>query len=118
MQKDETTKSVEKKMSHYWAKASGFQLDNLVPERKSDNGLIIQDAIALIFNEHIWVTDDPKEIKHIEASSAFRAKRIVKCANYNELIARTRMHDDARAGIVKVDNKMETDVYSQHEIEA
>lgn len=111
--KTDTAPTNEPKAVLYWAKARGAQLANFTPERKSDSGLIMQPEVSIVFTEHIFATDDPKKIKYIEDSKAFRAGRIKRCEDEKEAAMFTAMHDKTREGVVQVQHLMDKDVYSR-----
>ena len=113
-QKDEPIKNdpVKTEKTIYWSKARDSHLANFIPEKKSDSGRIIQDEISIVFTEHLYTTDDPKAIEHIEKSRAFNAKRIKKCVNGEEAAMLTAIHNKMRSGVVEVENIMDKDVYS------
>jgi len=97
----------------YWAKAERFQLANWIPEKKSTAGDIIQASIPIQFQEHIYATDDPKQIAHIEHSKAFKVGRIKLCKDENEAQVFSHAHRAARAGVVVARNEMDKDMYQR-----
>ena len=82
----EKTRSAER---IFWHIASKGQIANWIPERIADSGKIIQWEGSLRFNEHICVTDDPKKIKFILASTSFQNSTVVECASMEEANALT-----------------------------
>lgn len=101
--------------SYYWAKAIRFQLGGYLAEKRDQQGRIVQAEMPLEFQEHGLITDDPKKIKFIENSHAFKVGRIIKCESAGDISKRTEAHDLARQGVVKVENLMDKDLYSRPE---
>jgi len=97
----------------YWSKAKRSQLLGFVPEKKNAQGDIVQGALPIHFQEHIYATENPKEIAFIENSNAFKRGRIKFCADEKEAAIFTEAHDKVRAGVVVVKNEMDRDVYSR-----
>lgn len=98
----------------YWAKANRFQLGGFMKEQRNQQGMIVAEDQSIDFTEHIYATDNPKKQKYIEESRAFRAGRIKLCEDEKQAAIFTEAHDSVRAGVVKVENLMDRDVYSRH----
>ena len=72
----------------YWAKAAGLSIANYVKEIREGES-IVQPEASLDFSNHIKVTDDPKMIKFIEESQAFRDSRVKRVTTLEEAYAMT-----------------------------
>lgn len=72
----------------YWAKASGLSIANFAKEIREGDA-IVQPEASLEFSNHIKVTDDPKVIKFIEESQAFRDSRVKRVDTLEEAYAMT-----------------------------
>jgi len=67
----------------YWARAAGLSIANFVKEVREGNAIVTPEA-SLKFNNHIKMTEDPKEIEFIESSQSFRDGRVRRVASLKE----------------------------------
>jgi len=100
-----------KKEKIYWAPPKRFQLANYIPEQRTDKR-VLQREVPIRFEEHLYVTSDPKKIEYIEASGSFEAGTIKLCATMADANALT-----ARQGAMKTIRTLESSVVERTEIQ-
>lgn len=90
----ETQEPKKEDVNIYWAPASNYHIANFVPERRLENGMIVEREQSLKFVSHIYRTNDPKKIAFIENCSAFdkteNTGQIRKCDNMAQALELTR----------------------------
>ena len=86
----------------FWAKAEKHVIGNFIPERRADNGRVIQREAGVHFYEHIKTSDDPKIIDFILKSDSFKAAMIVECKTLAEAQALTAKQAAIKSGMRSV----------------
>lgn len=99
------TEAPKSKERIYYARAKGYQIANLVPEKWSGSRLIQREG-SLRFEENQWVTSNPAEIKHIEESNGFANGDILLCKDMKEFYEIKESRRRIRQGIRTFKNEM------------
>jgi hypothetical protein len=68
----------------YWAPAARCTLANFVPEKRAENGMIIQPEVSLHFENHMLATTDKKVMGFVETHPMFKKGQIIRVANMRE----------------------------------
>lgn len=77
------------KLKYYYSKSARHTLPGLIPERRFDDGRRRGD-VAVRFDNHFKITNEPKVQKHIENSTPFAIGFIkeVSRERYEELVTK------------------------------
>lgn len=83
------------KSTIFWAVAKGMQIGNFIPEKRVA-GRIDQREGSIRFNNHIFVSIDPKEIKFVRESMAFKNGHVKEVASIAEATGMTLRAERAK----------------------
>ena len=104
----------QKDMAIYWAPAKNYQADNFKPEEWSGSRMT-KRAVALKFTEHVFVTEDPKEIAFIEGLDDFKANIIIRCKEMGDVQILTEAQASEKSITVRKSNELTMEEFVEDE---
>lgn len=86
----------------FWSKAEKLVIGNFIPERRADNGRVIQREVGIHFYEHIKTSDDQVVIDFIRNSDSFKSGLVMEVATLAEAQMMTIKQTNIKSGMQSV----------------